>query len=152
MESEDKISLYYTNMQKVLFIASELHKRGYEKLRVEPSISPNGMAWRCSYFVIIETAKKSIYVSNWIQIEKKYSIQELANLLEKENTEFFLKCKGKSHEYVQWFKEMLKILKEGELPYAYDDYFPPTDYWKTSLGNKIKILPGEVITFKYSNS
>ena len=140
-----KENSYEINMQKVLFIASELHKRGYEKLRIEPSISPNGMAWRCRYFVILETEKKSITVSNWIHIEEKHSIQKLADLLEKENFDFFSKCKGESHEYVQWFSEMLKILQEGELPYAYDDCFSATDYWKTTLDNKIKVLPDEII-------
>ena len=44
---------------------------------------------------------------------------------------------------------MIGILQEGELPYAYDDYFSPTDYWKTTLGNEIKILSDEIITFMY---
>ena len=84
---------YEINMQKILFIAKELHKRGYEKLRVEPSISPTGLSWRCSYFVILGTKKESIIVSNWIQIEEKYSIQELADLFEKEYIDFFSKCR-----------------------------------------------------------
>jgi hypothetical protein len=29
-------------MQKILFVATELHKRGYENLHVIPSVSPNG--------------------------------------------------------------------------------------------------------------
>ena len=150
MKSENKEeNCYEANMQKLLFVASELHKRGYEKLRVEPSISPNGMAWRCSYFVVLGNKKESIIVSNWIKIEEMNSIEELSDLLEKENRDFFSKCRGKSSDYVLWFREMLNILKKGELPYAYDDYFSPTDYWKTTLDNKIKILPNEIITFMY---
>ena len=101
------------------------------------------MAWRCSYFVIFGNKKESIIVSNWIKIEEMNSIEELSDLLEKENINFFSKCRGKSNDYVLWFSEMLSILKEDELPYAYTDYFLPTDYWETTLGNEIKILPNE---------
>jgi len=134
-------------MQKILFVARELHKRGYEKLRVEPSISPTGLAWRCSFFVIVEEIKKSIIVSSWIgklfmdennKIEQ--SLQELTDLFEIEYKDFLLLCKGENCEYVKWYSEMLEKLQEGELPYAYSDYFSPTDFWKTSLKNKIQIL------------
>lgn len=134
---------YEIAMQKVLFIAGELHKRGYKKLRVEPSIAPNGMAWRCSFFVILGQEKKCIPMSNWIHLEDDKSISELSDLLEKENHDFFLKCKGKNVEYANWFNEMVNSLQKGELPYAYDDYSVPTNYWKTTLGNEIKILPNE---------
>jgi hypothetical protein len=31
----------------VLAMVGELHKRGYEKIRVMPFMSPSGMHWRC---------------------------------------------------------------------------------------------------------
>jgi hypothetical protein len=139
---------YMINMQRILFVASELHKRGYEKLRVEPSVSPNGMAWRCRFFVNSGEDKNYVIVSTWKQLEDEgiettKTLQELTDLFEKENIDFLSKCKGKNQEYVKWFYEMLGKLQEGELPYAFSDYFSSDDYWETSLKSKIKTLPNE---------
>jgi len=156
MRSNNEKNYYMINMQKLLFIASELFNRGYEMFHVAPSLSPTGLAWRCSYVVIVDGEKQSITVSNWIhdyisdengEIEK--TIQELSVLLEKEYTEFFYKCKGKNNDYIKWYNEMLNKLQEGELPYAFADYFSPTDYWETSLGNKIKTPPNEIQYYDY---
>ena len=38
---------------------------------------------------------------------------------------------------------MLRELKGGELPYAFGDYFPATDYWKITEDGKIYTLPNE---------
>ena len=150
MRSNSHKNYYMINMQKILFVARELHKRGYENLHVVPSVAPTGLAWRCSFAAIANGEKQSIIVSNWIykfvgdeNKEIKQSPQELAELLEKENIDFLLKCKGKNREYVEWYNEMLNKLQEGELPYAFDDYFSPTDFWRTSLDNEIKTLPNE---------
>ena len=56
---------YMLNMQKILFVASELHKRGYEKLIIEPSVSPNGMAWRCRFLVNSDEEEQYVIVSTW---------------------------------------------------------------------------------------
>jgi len=144
-----KKDYYMINMQKLLFVASELHKRGYEELHVVPSLAPSGLAWRCKFVATLDK-NQSIIVSNWIgkfvndeNKEIELSLQKLTDLLEKENIDFLAKCRGKNREYVEWFDEMLNKLKEGELPYAFADYFPPNSFWKTTLDNKIKILPDE---------
>lgn len=141
---------YMVNMQKILFVASELHRRGYENLRVVPSVAPTGLAWRCMFVVPSGEKNISIPISNWIwgfmhdkNDEITLSIQELADLLEKENMDFLAKCRGENREYVEWFGNMLSKLQEGELPYAFADYFSPGDFWKTTSGNEINILPGE---------
>jgi len=153
MDNEKKVP-YMINMQKLLHIAGELHKRGYENLRVVPCLSPNGMAWRCKFDISGDKGRshsdKDIYfvrASNWIRNfdeereEIKLSIQELSDLFEKEHRIFLEKCKGDNQEYVEWYNEMLNKLQEGELPYAFSDYFHATDFWETSSGNKINILP-----------
>lgn len=139
-------NFYMLNMQKVLYIAGNLHKKGYENLRIVPSLSSSGVYWRCSFI----TQKLNIIVSGWIQEhfeinekEIELSIEELTNLfIEKEN-DFLQNCKGKNEEYVKWFENVLLNLKKEELPYAFSDYFSPTTFWKTSLGNEIKIIPGD---------
>jgi hypothetical protein len=150
MQSNSQKNYYMINMQKTLFVAGELHKRGYENLHVVPSVAPTGLAWRCNFVTITNGEKQSIIVSNWIyqliedeNKEIKQSHQELAELFEKENVEFLAKCKSENREYVEWYNEMLNKLQKGELPYAFAEYFSPTDFWKTSLDNEIKILPNE---------
>ena len=139
-------NIYQINMQKLLHVASELHKRGYEKLRVVPSVAPTGLAWRCSFVAepdngIVTSTWLSEYSSNEREIE--YSIIDLTELFEREHLRFLESCKGKSKDYVEWYQNMLSHLEEDELPYAFAEYFSPTDYWKTTNGQKIETLPNE---------
>jgi len=115
-----------------------------------PSLSPSGLSWRCSFVTIKEGRIVNLYASNWIQgfdkineKEIELNIEELTNLFTEKETEFLQNCKGKNEEYVKWFEHVLQNLKEEELPYAYADYFSPTSFWKTSLGNEITIIPGD---------
>jgi hypothetical protein len=143
-------NFYMLNFQKILYVAGNLHKKGYQNLRIVPSLSPSGLSWRCSFVTIKEGRIVNIYASNFIQgfdsineKEIELSIEELTNLfIEKEN-DFLQNCKGKNEEYVQWFERVLQNLKAEELPYAYADYFSPTSFWETSLGNEIPTLPGD---------
>jgi hypothetical protein len=139
-------NIYQINMQKLLHVASELHLRGYEKLRVVPSVSPSGMSWRCLF---VAEPENGIITSTWLsqyshnEREIEYSIIELTELFEREHMRFLESCKGKNKDYVEWYQNMLSHLEEDELPYAFDDYFSPTDYWKTTNNQKIKTLPNE---------
>ena len=143
-------NFYMLNFQKILYVAGNLHKKGYQNLRIVPSLSPSGLSWRCSFVTIKEGRIINVYASSLIQgfdsineKEIELTIEELTNLfIEKEN-DFLQNCKGKNEEYVQWFERVLQILKAEELPYAYADFFSPTSFWKTSLENEIPTLPGD---------
>ncbi len=149
-------NFYNRNRNKLLFMVRELHKLGYGNLRVIPSISPSGLAWRC---VFIDQAKENNFIaSTWIdsqeddyKVEIKLSPQELAVFFKKDNIDFIEHCKGKNKEYEKWYSQMVENLKEEELPYAFDanDYFYPTDHWLTTKDNKIKTLPNEKEYYKY---
>jgi len=136
------------NMQKLLFVVQELHKRGYEKLHVVPSLAPTGLAWRCSF--VSETDRtKGLIVSTWISQfsgdnrEIEYTIQELTDIFEREQSSFLQTCRGRNHEYSDWYRNMLGRLDEEELPYAFAEYFSPTDYWRTTNEKMIRTLPDE---------
>lgn len=142
-------NFYMTNRQKLLFMVEELHKRGFQKLRVIPSLSPSGMNWRCRF---VEKSKRyECLSSNWIcdhEIENsteelEYTTQELADLFTQENKEFIEHCKGEDEEYKNWYSQMLRQLKKDELPYAFADWGIPEGTWRTSEGNEIKTLPNE---------
>ena len=44
-----KKNLYMLNMQKLLHLAGELHRKGYTGLQVIPSLSPSRLYWRCNF-------------------------------------------------------------------------------------------------------
>ena len=47
MTADEPLSETIINCIKVLEIVAALHRRGYERLRIEPGMSPSGMSWRC---------------------------------------------------------------------------------------------------------
>ena len=139
---------YKTNRQKLLFMVNELHKRGFGNLRIIPSLSPSGMYWRCSF--VNQENDRNFNATNWLGEYETENLQEikqtpseLAELFVKENIDFIKYCKGENDEYVKWYEEMVNGLDEGELPYAYAEYFSPTDFWKTSSQKTIKTLSDE---------
>ena len=143
-------NFYMLNHQKLLFMVGELHQRGFENLRVVPSLSPSGLSWRCSFMTTVNRDEIEVIATNWIgrnyDCEKQEiarSISEMADDFTEQEKDFLENCRGKNETYVEWFAEMLLLLQPEELPYAFAEYFSPTDFWKTSLRNQIPILPGE---------
>lgn len=144
-------NFYMTNRQKLLFMVQEIHKRGYEKLRVIPSLSPSGLSWRCLF--IVDTKKEEFIASNWIYKHEKedsskeisLTAKELADLFIGENIDFINNCKGENEEYTRWYSQMLNQLRKDELPYAFADRETEEGFWHTLKGKKIKTLP-EVTT------
>lgn len=136
-------NFYMLNLQKLLFMIEELHKRGYENLKAIPSLSPSGVSWRLEF--LNSEKKGNLLASNWLQnhfriAEKEItlSITELANLFEKEHLDFLQLCKGENKKYTAWFSSMLTQLDREELPYAFSDYYDDKNFWKTSQGKKIR--------------
>ena len=142
-------NFYYSNRQKLLKVAMELHHAGYEKLRIVPSLAPSGMYWRCEFLSADKSARCN--TSNWIfKIENENilkeilaSAKELAKIFILENSLFIEKCLGKDAAYVTWYKNVISNLKEGELPYAFADWEIPTDTWATNLDRKISAYPND---------
>jgi hypothetical protein len=130
----------------------EIHKLGYEKLRVIPALSPSGMSWRCIF--TDSTNKYNFIASNWlskIETENPNLIhlkktEELALDFIEENLSLMEKCHGKYETYTKWYEKMLKQLEDDELPYGYADYEVPKGFWRTTKGKLIETLPDE---YKY---
>ena len=142
-------NFYMKNRHKLLLMALELHKRGYGELRVVPYLSPSGVYWRCNF--VDKITRTEISTAQWIyDLEEGRKCKELnltpgemADIFIKENWEFVALCKGKDEQYTKWYSGMVSQLDEDELPYAFDDYFSPCGFWKTSKGKEIEVLPGE---------
>lgn len=147
-------NFYMLNMQKLLLIAKSLHAKGYENLKIIPSLSSSGLYWRCSYVNAEASRDSEIVVSNWLHNyynitaeEINISVQELTDMFIKGHEEFLMKCIGKNEDYKTWFQNILDILEKEELPYAFSDFFGPTNYWLTSFGKKIYLNQNEAIKF-----
>ena len=136
-------------MQKLLFLVKELHTRGFHDIRVIPSLSPSGLSWRCSFLINGDREKIEIISSNWIQdfidIHEKADIpiERLTDKFIEDHKDSLKHCNAENKEYVDWYAKMLNQLDEGELPYAFAEYFSPGDYWKTSEDKRITTLPDE---------
>lgn len=148
-------NFYMLNLKKVLFIAEALHQKGYENLKIIPSLSPSGLYWRCSFVPSNKNREVDVIASSWLQNfgdisekEIQLNIKELTDRFILEHKNFLVKCIGKNEEYINWFKNALDILDIEELPYAFSDYFGPTTYWQTSLGKKIYLNTNEAILFQ----
>ena len=129
------------NMQKLLHLAVALHQKGFWGLEVTPYLSPSGVYWSCDF--INADSSERLSVSNWLQEsfdikEKEASTTEIVKRFEEDYNHFLLGSQGKDEYYSQWFSKMLKQLEEGELPYAFSDYYSDPNYWQTNTGKKIR--------------
>lgn len=130
-------------------MVKELHRRGFGRLRVIPSLDPAGPNWYCSF--VDEEKRSNHHASGWLvyhehgdsKKEVLVTVNELADLFEKENKEFLNHCKGSNEAYIKWYGEMLEQLSEDELPYAMADFPIPEGVWITSKGREIETLPDE---------
>lgn len=121
---------------KLLWVAHELHKSGYENLEVVPVISPSDEIYRC-FFKPFGDAFNEVMVSYWFrdlnQTDKRnLGVAELAKQFEEDHPGLVLKCKGSNPKYVAWYYKTLLELQEGELPFAYSEYFVSDGFWRTT--------------------
>ena len=127
---------------KFLEVVGELHKQGYELIRIFPYFSPSGCYWRCivstkdcfdtKYGLRPKTVseKEALHYSsvsmykyfNLINYEKK-SIKKFAKRLLKKYPLLKKKGKGQDTKYVKWYEKLLNIAKQGNIPSCMDDYY-----------------------------
>lgn len=117
---------------EIVMIVHELHKRGYEQLRLLPGMSPSGCSWRWMIypkvlmkdnrfehhgdFVPFECLNGSSGDSKPKEIHVEQFLQEHADFLEL--------AKGEDKEYVKWFQTIDDHVQQGDFPIAFEEYFP----------------------------
>lgn len=125
----------------------ELHHRGYELIRICPSISSNGCSWRCITTVKKLTATKCGAVfagEGWSELainaintsngmfgtigrDGKYEEWPTGEMTTKEPADKFIECfpvltkagRGEDLEYAKWFQEARKECERGHIIYAF---------------------------------
>lgn len=130
---------------RVLRLVHELHKQGYQLLRVAPGMSPSGCSWRCAI-----TPKSNILRSHGAMLKeyeglvahytsgqdneyfgwrdaKTDSVQELASKFVERFPEIVERSFGDDWSYAGWYVRMLGYVERGMFPVAYADWYEPPD-------------------------
>lgn len=135
--SEDEA---HNNARRVLLMVAELHRQGYQRLRIAPGISPSGTYWRCAVthagnigadhgaLALDDKQDTAMYSSGagdsffgWDDA----ATDDTAALARKFVERFPVIVRlgrGDDDEYAQWYTQVVDLAEEGDLPYAYADW------------------------------
>lgn len=128
--------------QRVLSMVGELHKKGYQRLRVVPAMSPSGMHWRCMITPASNTLRThGAYLADpdWNHdliatytsgSENKYfgwedcataTARQLADTFVERFPKITNAGMGWDWLYAGWYVEMLGAAESGYFPVVYDE-------------------------------
>lgn len=129
--------------QRVLLMVHELHKLGYQRLRIVPGTSPSGCYWRCSITpitnilvthgahpreidacILYTTGMDNNYF-DWKDAKHDTARQLAAKFIER-FPEVVREGFGFDWNYAGWYVEMLGFAERGHFPVAYSwDHVEP---------------------------
>jgi hypothetical protein len=125
---------------RVLALVGELHKRGYQRLRVMPFMSPSGGYWRCwigpveffyrNYGAILKgepdtIARYTTGETNEYFGWKDAQTDDARSLADKFLDRFRLLAdtgQGWDYQYAGWYQRLLGLAEAGWLPVVLRDY------------------------------
>ncbi len=126
--------------QRILWMVHELHKAGFQRLRIVPGLAPSGCYWRCTITPAsnilkthgarrlenIDMARYSTGMQNkyfdWEDALNDTARQLAVKFIER-FPEIVEKSFGRDWEYAGWYVEMLGFAERGHLPVAYADWY-----------------------------
>ena len=135
----------HTNARRVLEMVAELHRLGYERLRIAPGISPSGSYWRCAVThadnidadhgaMVVDEKHDAVTYSTaagdsffgWEDVSDD-DTETLARKFVERFPVIVRLGRGDDEEYVAWFEQVVSLAREGDLPYAYADWNEDVD-------------------------
>ena len=138
--------------RRVLLMVSELHVRGYQRLRIAPGMAPSGLYWRCSVTPVtnISDSNGALMVS-WDHLAAHYSSADVQRYFGWDDASglspsplaarFIERCpeisdtgRGSDWTYAGWYQEMLGTTYPDALPIAYADWPVPPGFLSTVGG------------------
>lgn len=134
-------------IKRYFLVIAELHKMGYELIRVCPCLSPNGMAWRCATTVKKYTLKNcgAIYHGPAHTAANNHNgsfrFGECLKMNPHEIAVKFIEYyphlakwgKGNDSDYVAWFLKAVELAQQDYFFYAFSDM-------RSCFNNKHKML------------
>lgn len=124
----------------VLEMVHELHKTGYQRLRICPGMNSSGTAWRCSVTPVTNILRTHGAMTRDFERDvAHYSstqgteyfgwrdatdspARELAKKFIERFPEIVAKGKGEDWAYAGWYAQMLGFAELGNFPLAYNDW------------------------------
>lgn len=131
---------YIQRAQRVLQMVHELHKRGLQRLRIMPGMSPSGASWRVNVTPISNILRShGAMAREFHRLSANYTramdsayfdwpdaatdtARDLADKFVARFPEIAEAGRGKDWAYAGWYVEMLGTADEGWLPISYADW------------------------------
>ena len=129
---------------RVVAMVHELHKAGYQRLRISPGLSPSGLHWRCPItcaanvdadgFSVMDTSRAGGLFLPYTSADPGYfgwpgaetlSARELAARLLRECPVLAQAGLGRDLPYAGWLTEVLGVVEHGDMgryPVLYADF------------------------------
>lgn len=155
----DELGQQYEPQRRLLLLVAELHRRGFQRLRIAPGMSPSGMNWRCALAPISTFAgDDGARTANWEspliarytsadgtlyfgwQDAQGADVKQLADLFQARFPETCSAAAGEDAAYTIWFEDMLERTYPDAFPIAYADWELPSDRLLT-VGGRELVLP-----------
>ena len=136
---------YYRRALRVLRLVHELHKQGYQLLRICPGMSPSGCAWRCSVTPRSNALRSNgAMLKNWKCDVAHYTsaqgneyfgwqdaqhdkVRQLAEKFKERFPRIVEASFGDDWNYAGWYVRMLGLAESEKFPIAYADWYPAPD-------------------------
>ena len=134
--------------RRLLFAVRELHRRGYERLRIRAGMAPSGMSWRCE-LVAPTGERRPMYTSGmqrqyfgWEDAESDDG-SALADKVEQRFPALVASARGTDAAYARWYVQLL-AKTVGDVPVSYwDDVDGSGCYWRPwSAHDRLPDPPG----------
>lgn len=126
--------------RKLMAVVAELHRRGYESLRIVPGLSPSGCHWRCEFVpasrcfpddgallkrgggrnVPCYSTAEGLGAFGWPDAAAR-TVEELADRFQAKLSALLAGCRDPDPAYVRWFQETLDATAPLGLVVAYAD-------------------------------
>jgi hypothetical protein len=148
---------------RVFLMLEELHRRGYEQLRLVPGMSGTGLAYRSSItaalnvysdhgamavdqeLVAAQTSANGEALFGW-QDAADASLSELARMFIRRFAKVARLGRAPDAAYAAWFRSALACARSGDFPVAYDSEsygrttFSEGRYYLPTLGAEVDVL------------
>ncbi len=149
----------YRVCRKILRMVTELHVRGFQRLRIAPGMSPSGCHWRCSVTPATNiSSHHGARIVSWDTLAVHYSSSQerhyfgwddaaratpsqMADLFIRRFPEIAEAGRGSDWLYSGWYLEMLYLTYPDSFPIAYADWDVPVDYLMTVGGQSDVRIP-----------
>jgi hypothetical protein len=132
--------------RQIMLMVAELHRLGYEGLRLLSGLAPSGLYWRCSVLPVTRVSRENGIMAargaapyevpryssgaegayfGWTDAAEDLP-EALAQKFVARFPELAAEGKRADPEYVKWYREMLELTHPEGVIYAYADFeLPP---------------------------